>query len=232
MNKKSLLIITVLVALILGTVAVVYTIVYKKAKLANELISAGKSQQPQNAENPQNNSSGAVGGAKENKPSDRQLSPAYVLEKDKFSISIPVGWKDEYYPSVSAMVLNQADELNDPAAMKDGFKSYFSVSHEDLRGHSREEYANEVKKQIMGISKDAIINNEKYGTINGHDSYSFESKLTRDGINFRVLLVFVKGDSDDIWTMSFNTTEVYWDSYKSIFTDTANSFKIKSNAAG
>src|SRR3989344_3433434 len=46
-------------------------------------------------------------------------------------------------------------------------------------------------------------------------------------INFKILMVIVKGQGDDVWVMSFNTTKSSWEGYKKTFYDIANSFSLK-----
>ena len=52
-------------------------------------------------------------------------------------------------------------------------------------------------------------------------------EISQENINFKVLMVLITGDYDDIWVVSFNTLESMWNGYKDAFYNSAESFVVK-----
>jgi len=63
--------------------------------------------------------------------------------------------------------------------------------------------------------------------INSRTARAIEADLTQQGVNFKILIVAVKGEGDDVWVISFNTLQSSWMAYQETFSDIANSFKLK-----
>jgi len=155
-------------------------------------------------------------------------SQEYILEKEDFSINVPAGWK-EVPPSsgVSAMVVNIGEQPTEEAAKRINFKSYFAVSYDTLAGKTREKYLEDYKQRLRGVLPEIVFVNENPRSIGGKDAYFIEANLTQQGVDFKVLLVLVRGKGDDIWTISFNTLEGDWLKYKDLFYQTAESFRVR-----
>jgi len=155
-------------------------------------------------------------------------SQEYTLEKEDFSINIPAGWK-EVPPSrgVSAMVINISEQPTEEAAKRINFKSYFAVSYDTLEGKTREKYLEDYKQKLRGVFPEIVFVNENPGSIGGKDAYFIEASLAQQGVDYKVLLVLVRGKGDDIWIISFNTLEGDWLKYKDLFYQTAESFKVR-----
>jgi len=156
------------------------------------------------------------------------IQPQSKMITDDFSIDLPAGWK-QTAPAMgaSAMAVNADENINDPAAQKINFKSYFAVSYDTLKGKNINNYSQTIKDGLSQTFPDAIFSNEKDITINGNSAHTMEVEFAQQGVNFKILMVAVVGQGDDAWVISFNTTKSAWDGYKEIFSNIANSFIVK-----
>ena len=151
-----------------------------------------------------------------------------VLASDDFSISLPQGWEGRPAPmGASAMAINVNEEINDPAAQKINFQSYFAISYDTLQERSREEYIQYIKDSLTPISPEVNFTEEKQMTIGDKDAHAIEIEITQQGVDFKVLLILVWTDGEDVWTLSLNTIEGKWGEYKDLFYQTADNFQIK-----
>lgn len=147
---------------------------------------------------------------------------------DDFSINLPNGWTQTTAPAGAiAMVVNSNDNITDPAAKKINFQSYFAVVHDTLKGKSLKEYTQLVKNFLQQNNSSVVFSQEQDLTINGQSAHQIEIEMTQQEVNFKVLLILINGQADDIWSLSFNTAKSNWEDYKEIFYSTANSFIIK-----
>jgi len=164
---------------------------------------------------------------RQNKQIDTE-QPQNKLATNDFEVGLPTGWR-QTAPAmgVSAMAVNANEHIDDPAAQKINFKSYFAVSYDTLQGKNISEYAQTVKSGLQQAISNSIFTKEQDMTINGRSARAMEVELTQQGVNFKVLMVIVKGQGDDFWVMSFNTTKSSWEGYKETFYDIANSFSLK-----
>jgi len=150
------------------------------------------------------------------------------LVTDDFEISLPEGWrKTAPAMGASAMAVKADEQLNDPAAQKINFRSYFAVSYDTLQGKSLSEYLQVVKSQLQQTISGAVFAQEHDTTINGKVARAFEASFTQQGANFKILMVAVKGVGDDVWVISFNTLQSTWAEYQKAFSDIAGSFSLK-----
>ncbi len=151
-----------------------------------------------------------------------------VLATDDFSINLPAGW-NQTAPAIgsSAMAVNVNEQINDPAAQKINFKSYFAVSYDKPQGKSINEYSQIVKNGLQQAISSVVFTKEQDMMINVRSAHAIEAELTQQGVNFKILMVVVKGQGDDVWVISFNTTKDSWDGYKGTFYSIANSFSLK-----
>ncbi|MFH0712350.1 MAG: hypothetical protein V2A55_00605 [Candidatus Jorgensenbacteria bacterium] len=146
-----------------------------------------------------------------------------------FSINLPAGWRQAAPPfvGVSAMAVNADEIINDPAAEKINFKSYLAVSYDTLQGKSMSEYLQTVKDELQKMISGVVFVNEQDTTINSRSARAMEVELTQQGIDFKILMVAIKGEGEDVWVMSFNTIKSSWDENKEAFSDIAKSFSLK-----
>jgi len=150
------------------------------------------------------------------------------LVTDDFEINLPEGWR-ETAPAMgaSAMAVNADEQLTDPAAQKINFRSYFAVSYDTLQGKSLSEYMQGIKNYLQQITFGAVFAQEHDTIINNQPARAFEASFTQQGVNFKILMVAVKGAGDDVWVMSFNTLQDTWTEYQKTFSDIAGSFRLK-----
>lgn len=160
---------------------------------------------------------------------ERTIAGKKQLVTDDFSMELPTGWSKtiDTMTGVSAMATNPDEIINDAAAQKINFKSYLAVSSDTLNEKTIKEYMQSVKDEIQMLVPDAIFANENVLTINERPARAMEAEMMQQGINFKVLMVTVQGNGNDVWIMSYNTTKNSWDGYKEDFSDSAKSFTLK-----
>ncbi|MFA5392500.1 MAG: hypothetical protein WC306_02270 [Candidatus Paceibacterota bacterium] len=147
---------------------------------------------------------------------------------DSFSINLPDGWTQTTAPTgATAMAVNSNDNITDPEAKKINFQSYFAVVYGALSGKSMKEYIQLVKDSLPQKFGSVVFVKEQDLTINGQQAHQIEIEINQQGVNFKVLLVLIKGQADDAWMLSFNTTKSNWEDYQEIFYTTADSFIVK-----
>lgn len=161
-----------------------------------------------------------------NQTNSEQLQNKLVT--DDFEITLPVGWQ-KTTPAIgsSAMAVKNNEQLNDPAAQKINFRSYFAVSYDTTQGNSLDEYTQTVKSQLQQAISGIIFAQERDMTINGKVARAFEADFNQQGVNFKVLIIIIEGMNDDVWVISFNTLQSTWAEYRDTFSDIANSFSLK-----
>lgn len=154
--------------------------------------------------------------------------PQSKLVTDDFEVSLPVGWKRAEPPmGASAMAVNMNEDLSDPAAKKINFKSYFAVSYDTLQGNTMDEYAQIAKDGFAQVIPSVVFTKDQDMAVNGSPAHAIEAELTQKGVNFKILMVMIAGQGEDVWTMSFNTTKSDWDGYREVFYNIVNSFSLK-----
>ncbi|MDD5221437.1 MAG: hypothetical protein PHV47_02435 [Candidatus Pacebacteria bacterium] len=162
---------------------------------------------------------------------DGQINSNHLQNKlvtDDFEITLPVGWqKTEPTIGSSAMAVKIDEQLSDPAAQKINFRSYFAVVYDTMQEKSLEEYIQTTKDQLEQTISNIIFSQEHDATINSQAARAFEADFNQKGIDFKILMVVIKGTNDDVWIISFNTLQSTWTEYKDSFSDIANSFSLK-----
>jgi len=150
------------------------------------------------------------------------------LVTDDFEVILPQGWiKSDPAAGVSAMAVNADEQLNNPAAQQINFKSYFAVSRDTIEDGGPNEYMKVIENSLQQIIPGISFREERDMEINGRDARVVETEMTQKGVDFKALVVSIKGDGNDIWTISFSTTKNKWEEYKESFFNVANSFKLK-----
>jgi hypothetical protein len=151
-----------------------------------------------------------------------------LLTTADFSILLPEGWQEaDASTDFSVIAVNAAEEVTDAKAEAINFKTYFAVNYDTLQGTSLADYVPAFKAQITQMDQGAVFSNENKVTINNREVTAFEVDMTQEEIDFKVLVVLVKGDSDDLWIITFNTLEGNWNSYQELFAQVVNSFQLK-----
>ena len=151
-----------------------------------------------------------------------------ALANDDFSMILPKGWKGSPAPAGAiAMAVNVDENVTDTAAAKINFKSYIAVSFDTLQERSREEYIEYTKDSLRQIFPATNFSQERQIIVDGKNAQAIEIGLIQHGVNFKVLMVLIWDEGEDIWILSLNTTEDKWEEYKILFSRVVESFKIK-----
>ncbi len=151
-----------------------------------------------------------------------------LLVRDEYSILIPVGWREVAAPTgVSAMVSYVDEEITDPNAKKINFKTYYSIQYDVSQNKSLAEYAKTIKTQLQQVVPGISFTNEWPLTVNSREAYNLEAELNQQGVDFKILMISVRGKGDDIWTIAFNTPKTNWQQYQSLFQEIIQSFEVK-----
>ena len=155
--------------------------------------------------------------------------PQSKILTDTFSIDLLPGWVQiEPAEGATAMAVDAADEISDPAALEIGFRSYFAVTADTLGGKGISDYTATVKSELAGLIPGVAFINELDTTVGDRFAHFFELTMTQQDIPFRVLMAVVSGRSgDDVWVLSFNTTAGMWERYREAFYAVAQSFVVK-----
>jgi hypothetical protein len=146
---------------------------------------------------------------------------------DDFQITPPPGWEGRPAPEgVLAIAINPSEIMTDQEAVKIGFKSYFAVNNDDLQGKTREEYIRFMEEEIGKISSSMNFDTVWTTKANGKDATVLDISINRQNVDFKISL-FLVWNGEDVWVISFNTTEDKWEEYKDVFFTSGTSFKLK-----
>jgi len=150
-----------------------------------------------------------------------------VLEQG-FSIKVPKGWVEQTPPmGVSLMAIDMLSVVNDERARQINFHPYYTVMLDSLAEIEEKDYFEKVKQELTKVMPEVVFVNENDLEINANKAYAMEVEGIQNEIEFKLLIVFIKGKANDIWVISFNTTQVDWDQNAPQFTEIANSFLIR-----
>jgi hypothetical protein len=158
--------------------------------------------------------------------SDRERNQ---LVSDDFSMSLPLGWSrvENTVIGVSEMAANLNENISEAAALAINFRSYLTVSQDSLQAKIMQEYMQSVKAEIRTVAPNVNFLNEGDIIINGNAARAIEADMTQQGIDFKVLIVAVKENEENVWVLSYNTLQSSWGSCKEDFSLSARSFVIK-----
>ena len=210
-----------IIALIIPGIALVVLVGFYFVKQNKSLINL-----PQNAMQSNQASTGNQEKANDGIGVNNQIQNKLVT--DDFEVTLPAGW-EKTAPAIgaSAMAVNRNEKLDDPAAQKINFKSYLAVSYDTLQGKGLSEYLQTVKNGLSQIVSNVVFTNEQDVMINGRSAHALEAELAQQGVNFKILMVVITGQGEDVWVMSFNTIKSSWDGYQETFSDMVQSFSLK-----
>lgn len=183
-------------------------------------------------ENGVGNTQGATGtaGAEDPKKNEMgaQKKETRFIDTADISIALPDGWMEASAPAgVSAMGVNFLLETSDPEAEKLNFRTYMAIGHDTLQGNTRDAYIESVKQALAGVSPATKFTHEGTLTVDSHDADAIEFELNQQGVDFKILMAFIWGDGDAVWTISFNTTKIAWNDYRDLFYRTIDTFRMK-----
>ena len=142
---------------------------------------------------------------------------------DDFEITPPPGWEGRPAPEgVLAIAIKPSEVMTDTEATKIGFKSYFAVTKDTLQGNTKEEYVSFIGEELKKISSSVTLDTVWSTKVDRKDATVLDISMT-ENINFKISM-FLVWDGDDIWVISFNTTEDKWNEYKDAFFTSGSSF--------
>jgi hypothetical protein len=218
MNKKILSILGTVV--VLGLISGGMAYIIKTDKLAGFLPAS-----------PQDESQEPAGeGSPEETPQET------VVTKDDFSLTLPAGWQEIAPPTgtemtVLVMAVDSQEEITDGRVEEASFRTNFSLKSDNLaeytQNYSLSEYVEEVKTGLIQAISNIEFTEQSEQTIDGYDAILVECESTQQEINFKTLLVFIKGNNDILWALSFNTLYDSWPKYQDVFYQIAESFKLR-----
>lgn len=216
MQKNKIILFSIILIIVLAILAGVYIFNKNKSFVAVE-----------NNEELQNDQNETL--SENQAETNNNIAGNNQLVTDDFSMELPVGWSKivNAAEGVSAMAANLDEIINDPAAKEINFKSYLAVSLDTIPGKTVEEYMQLIKDELQNAVSGAVFSNENNITINGRSARAVEIEMSQEGINFKVLIVAIKGNGDDVWVISYNTIKSNWDNYKEEFSDSVKSFVLK-----
>jgi hypothetical protein len=152
-----------------------------------------------------------------------------VVIKDAFSLEAPANWLEgASIPGVSLMMVNNSEEISSPAAKKINFRSYFSVSYDQLKEKTLAEYTRWLKEEdltrlISGIS----FRDEETITLDGRTAAVFKADFKQQGVDFTLLMFIIASGEQDVWLVSLNTLAESFAGYEDLFYEIAGSFRVK-----
>jgi hypothetical protein len=146
---------------------------------------------------------------------------------DDFEITPPPGWEGRPAPEgVLAIAIKPSEVMTDTEATKIGFKSYFAVTKDTLQGNTKEEYVSFIGEELKKISSSVTLDTVWSTKVDRKDATVLDISMTQENINFKISM-FLVWNGDDIWVISFNTTEDKWNEYQDAFFTSGNSFRLK-----
>ncbi|MDD3861601.1 MAG: hypothetical protein PHP74_01800 [Candidatus Gracilibacteria bacterium] len=160
---------------------------------------------------------------------EEALKQDRLLNRDEFSIKMPIGWAEvQTMPSTTATIMFIKEATQNEELKKIGFKSYYAITYDTLEKRTVYGYSIYLKDTLNKLLPGTKFKTNTAEKINGFEARIIEAEITQKGTDFKVLIAIIKGfEKEDIWTISFNTPVENWDAYKETFYDIARSFKPK-----
>jgi len=155
------------------------------------------------------------------------------LIKDDFEITLPPGWQEATAPpeGILAMAIDAEEDISGGLFQKLDFRTNFSVKSDDITKYasvsSFEEYVSSVRTSLIQAVPSIVFVKEEKKPINSVKAIFLECSSTQEDADFKTLLVFVQGNDDIVYAISFNTFQSSWENYQSVFEQIAATFKLK-----
>jgi len=160
--------------------------------------------------------------------SQEETSQTHKMVTDDFSVDLPAEWVQTQATSENlAIIAKSGEDIENTQAKEINFTSYIAISKDTFSGSNLSEYMQTVKDAMAQSISGVSFSRENSFVINGKDAYAMDAQMSQRGVNFKVLLVAIRGNENDIWFLSFNTTENKWDEYVGDFSSIAQSFIVK-----
>ena len=155
------------------------------------------------------------------KETTEQSGEPTEIKTSDYNLILPAGWQiaQEDDRQSIFIYINETSE-ND-------FKTYLSISQDQIRGDTFANYINSLKNQIKESAPGISFDNENNVKINGRDALVMDGYVRQNNTDFKILTVAIKGENNDVWILNFNATEDKWENNVPIFEQILNSFNIK-----
>lgn len=136
--------------------------------------------------------------------------------KNKFSIELPKGWKDDLNATTSIKVVN----INENKVENYSFYSIdlYDINKGDLSS---------IKYELQRDLPDVEFNSENSSTINGNEAYVVEGKFSQAENKYRFLSALIKGNEDEKWKFFSRSLESNWEDYRGLFYQVLKSFQLR-----
>ncbi|MFH1841487.1 MAG: hypothetical protein ABH800_01875 [Candidatus Nealsonbacteria bacterium] len=155
------------------------------------------------------------------------------LVKDEFEIILPAGWQEAVgFSETLLMAFDAEEELTDEKLIEIDFATYLSIKKDSLDKYgidSVKEYSQSLKTPLAQSIEDLKFTEEREDIINEKEVFYMEIESQQEGIEYKTLLAFVEGNNNDIYVLSFNTSQNSWSSYKDKFYQMVESFNVRYN---
>ena len=155
------------------------------------------------------------------------------LSKDGFEITLPPGWQEatSTYEGFLLLAFDAQEDISGGNFQKLDFRTNLSVKSDDLGKYSSldtlEKYVESMKTSLIQAIPGIAFVKEDQKTINGNESFFIELSSRQKEIDFKTLLMFIKGNDNIVYAVSFNTFQGFWENYQGVFEQIAQSFKLK-----
>ncbi len=155
------------------------------------------------------------------------------LLKDGFEITLPPGWQEIAAPveEILVMAVDDKEDISGGNFQKLDFRTNLSIKKDDLSKYSTldtlEKYVESIKVSLVQAVPGISFVQEEQKMINGVQAILVECSSRQKEADFKTLLVFVKGNDNIIYALSFNTFQNSWANYQGVFEQIVQSFKLK-----
>lgn len=155
-----------------------------------------------------------------------------TLVKAEFTITLPPGWQEvPDFPDVLAMAIDTQETIT--AELEDvDFRTNLSIKSDDLSKYSQvqgiQDYVESIKASLVQLIPGIKFTFEDEDTVDTRRAIFVECESRQEDIDFKTLLVFIEGDDQAVWGLSFNTLQESWPAYRDVFYQMAESFKLES----
>ncbi|MFC1613148.1 hypothetical protein ACFL23_02335 [Patescibacteria group bacterium] len=148
--------------------------------------------------------------------------------REKISIKIADGWDERIPPErIVAIIVNVNEEIKEDAAKEIGFSSYYAVNYDVLHGENIEEHIKYEKAGLLNVAPNIDFIEEEKTEINGREAYIMEAEFSDNKLEYKVFIALFRGDNNDVWAVSFNSTKQYGEEYRELAIEVFNSFIVK-----
>ncbi|MFH1780990.1 MAG: hypothetical protein ABH841_03245, partial [Candidatus Nealsonbacteria bacterium] len=165
-------------------------------------------------------------------PDEGEVLKETRILKENFEIILPPGWQEATTPpeGVLFMAIDAEQDISGGLFQKLDFRTNLAIKSDNITKYadisSFEDYVASIKISLIQAISGINCTQDEQKTINGAQAVSIECSSRQEEADFKTLLVFVKGNNNAIYAISFNTFQDSWLMYKDLFYRMAESFKL------